>query len=423
MNKKGISAQGRRNESKAVWLRATAVCLAVVSLLAASCGSSGYSTDKLVVGYILPSTGSLAFLNRSMVKAVEMAQAEINAVVDDYIELIPGDSGTDPAVASSTADDLLAKRVSAIVGAAASGVSLSIIDKIIEEGVVMMSPSNTSPTFTNYPDNGYYFRTAPPDLLQAQVLGDVVTDDGVSRVGILYRNDDYGENLADALQDKLVSNGVTIGTSIAYDPEGSSFDAEIQQLVSEAVDGVVLIAFEEGGNIIAGMIEAGIGPSDIPLFMGDGTATGDLWGLVDESNPAVLMGAKATGPSSAPEDGEPTFTERFQAFAGADTPTIFSAHAYDALVIIALATRAAESTDPAVFADDINDVTQGGTKCTSFAECSELIDAGEDIDYDGASGPLDFTTAGEPGAGSYDVSGFAADGSLDPIEQVFIQGS
>lgn len=445
MKKQRISAQERKNVHKSVWLRAAAVSLAVVTLLAAACGSEDTTTattttapattttattqppampmEKLVVGYILPSTGALAFLNEPMVEAVQMAASEINAMAGDYVELIPGDSGTDPAVASATADDLLARNVSAIVGAAASGISLSIIDKITGEEVVMMSPSNTSPTFTTYDDGGYYFRTAPPDLLQAQVLGDVVADDGVSRAGILYRADDYGQNLAEALERQLVSNGVTIATSIAYDPEGSSFDAEIQQLVEATVDGIVLIAFEEGGPIIAGMIEAGIGPSDVPLFMGDGTATGNLWELVDENDPSLLMGAKATGPSSAPEDGEPTFTERFRAFAGPDTQTIFSAHAYDALVIIALAAMAAESTDPTVFVNEINDVTRGGTKCSSFAECCELIAAGEDIDYDGASGPLDFTDAGEPGAGSYDISTFGSDGSLSPIAQVLIEGS
>ncbi len=449
MKKQRTSAQERKNVHKSVWLRTAVVSLAVVSLLAAACGSDDTTTsttttaqapattttaatttttaampmEKLVVGYILPSTGALAFLNEPMVKAVQMAADEINAMAGDYVELIPGDSGTDPAVASATADDLLARNVSAIVGAAASGISLSIIDKITGEEVVMMSPSNTSPTFTTYDDDGYYFRTAPPDLLQAQVLGDVVTDDGVSQVGILYRADDYGQNLAEALESKLVSNGVTIGTSIAYDPEGSSFDAEIQQLVEASVDGIVLIAFEEGGPIIAGMIEAGIGPSDVPLFMGDGTATGNLWELVDKDNPSLLMGAKATGPSSAPEDGEPTFTERFRAFAGPDTQTIFSAHAYDALVIIALAAMAAESTDPTVFVDEINNITRGGTKCSSFAKCCELIAAGEDIDYDGASGPLDFTDAGEPGAGSYDISIFNSEGALNPIDQILIEGS
>lgn len=448
MKKQRISAQERKNVHKSVWLRTAVVSLAVVSLLAAACGSEDTTTattttapattttatteatqppampmEKLVVGYILPSTGALAFLNEPMVEAVQMAASEINAMAGDYVELIPGDSGTDPAVASATADDLLARNVSAIVGAAASGISLSIIDKITGEEVVMMSPSNTSPTFTTYDDGGYYFRTAPPDLLQAQVLGDVVADDGVSRAGILYRADDYGQNLAEALERQLVSNGVTIATSIAYDPEGSSFDAEIQQLVEATVDGIVLIAFEEGGPIIAGMIEAGIGPSDVPLFMGDGTATGNLWELVDENDPSLLMGAKATGPSSAPEDGEPTFTERFRAFAGPDTQTIFSAHAYDALVIIALAAMAAESSDPTVFVNEINDITRGGTKCSSFAECCELIAAGEDIDYDGASGPLDFTDAGEPGAGSYDISTFGSDGSLSPIAQVLIEGS
>ncbi len=373
---------------------------------------------ELLVGYMLPSTGALAFLNEPMIKGVELARDEINAAGGD-VRLIAGDSGSSADVASATADDLLADGVSAIVGAAASGVSLSVIDKITDAGVILFSPSNTSPSFTTYDDGGFYFRSAPSDLLQAQVLGDLVTDQGVTETGILYRADDYGKNLAEALEARLTDNGVG-SVSIAYDPEGSSFDAEIQQILRDGVNGIVLIAFEEGGNIIAGMIEAGIGPSEVPLFMGDGTASGNLWKLVDPENPAVLVGALATSPSAAPSDGEPTFPERFAAYAGTDVETIFSSHSYDALVVLALASMVAGSTEAADYVGEINDVTRGGTKCTSFAACSDLIADGEDIDYDGASGPLDFSEPGEPSAGSYDISEFTSDGSLSSIAEVFI---
>ncbi len=376
--------------------------------------------EELVVGYLLPSTGALAFLNEPMVRAVEMALDEINAA-GGRVRLISGDSGSSADVASTTVDDLLADSVSAIVGAAASGISLSVLDKVSGAEVVMIAPSNTSPTFTTYDDGGYYFRTSPSDVLRAQVLADLVTEDGVTDVGIVYRADDYGRNLAAELESRLTDNGVNIKESIAYDPVGASFVAEIHQLLESGVNGIVLIAFSEGAKIIAGMIEAEIGPSDIPLFLGDGIAGDSLWKSVDATNPAVLVGAKVAAPSSAPEDGEPTFPARFLAFVGDDdAEMIYSPQAYDALVIVALASRAAGSTMATDFVGEINDVTRGGTKCSSYAACVELISAGEDIDYDGASGPLEFTESGEPSVVTYDISGFNAEGKREVIDQIAV---
>ena len=388
-----------------------------IALLAAACGGEG---EELLVGYVLPSTGTLAHLGRTMIKGVELARNDINAA-GGKVRLLPGDSGTSADVASLTADDHLAKGVSAIVGAGASGVSLSIIDKVTGAGVVMMAASNTSPSLTTYPDRGLYFRTSPTDVLRAQVLGDLVTDSEVSTAGILYRADDYGRNLATSLEARLQSNGVGVGISLAYDPEGTSFDAEIQQFSDAKVDGVVLIAFNEGANIISSLIEAGIGPNSVPLFLGDGIAGGSLWKDVDPSNPAVLTGAKVAAPSAAPGDGEETFPARFKAYAGDEVDTMFSAHAYDALIVIALASLKAGSTKASDYASEINDITRDGTKCNTYASCADLILNGEDIDYDGASGPLEFAEAGEPSAGTYDTFKFNNSGGLDVLEQVFVE--
>ena len=103
-------------------------------------------TPELVVGYVLPATGSLAFLAEPILNGVEMALADIDDSGHIAVRLLPGDSGTDPVIANRTVDDHLAEGVSAIIGAAASGISLSIIDKVAGAGVVQMSPSNTSPS-------------------------------------------------------------------------------------------------------------------------------------------------------------------------------------------------------------------------------------------------------------------------------------
>jgi branched-chain amino acid transport system substrate-binding protein len=348
-----------------------------------------------------------------MVKAVQLAVREVNLAQIQTVQLYPGDSGTDPAVANNTADDLIADEVQGIVGAASSGISLSIIDKIVAAQIPMVSPSNTSPTFTDYDDGGFYFRTAATDALQGLVLGDAVTEQGGIDVAILFRSDDYGQSLANITQTQLESNGASVVASIALDPTGSTFTAQVQEAAASGADSVVLIAFEEGAKVIAQMTEAGIGPDVVNIFVPDGLASNDLWESVDPSDPSSVEGIRGTRPAPS-ANAEETFPDRFAEFApGVDE--VFSSNAYDAAIILVLAALVAGTNDPTIFASQINDVTRGGTKCSSYVDCANLALAGEDIDYDGASGPLDFVDAGEPGTGSYDIFEFGADGSLVEI--------
>jgi branched-chain amino acid transport system substrate-binding protein len=372
---------------------------------------------ELLVGYVLPATGSLAIIGEPILNGIEMALSDINESGHMAVRLLPGDSGTDPVIANRAVDDHLAEGVSAIVGAAASGISLSIIDKVAGAGVVQMSPSNTSPSLSVYDDGGWYFRTIPPDLLHAKALGDLVTDEGITAAGIIHRADDWGRNLADEVAARLDANGVDIATVIAYDPEGTSFDAEVQQLLASGADGTVLIAFEEGAAILRGMIEAGIGPAEVPLFIPNGLASNTLWEAVDPSDPSVLLGAKGTFFSATPAGGETTFPERYEA-AHPDAELLYAAPAYDTLIVLALASLAAGSVNAADYVGEINDVTRGGTKCARFAACADLIAAGTDIDYDGASGPLDFTDIGEPSIGSYDTFYFDEQGQIVIVTQI-----
>jgi branched-chain amino acid transport system substrate-binding protein len=373
---------------------------------------------ELVVGYVLPQTGSLAAIIDALVKPLEMGVEEITAA-GGQVTLIPGDSGTDPNVASATTDQLLADDVNVIIGAAASGVSLSIIDKITGSEVLQCSGSNTAASLTDYDDGGFYYRTAPSDILQGPALADVMTDLGSATVGIIYRNDDYGAGFNEVLSAGLTANGVTVAAEIAYDPTATSFDAEAAEVAAAGVDSIAIITFGEGAALLQAMIEVGVGPADVPIYVADGFKDTVTAELVDPNNPAVLEGIVGTAPSSSPPDGEPGFIDRLEAFAPG-TPTIFSAHKYDCLMVMKLASEAAGSNDPAVFLSEIINITTGGTKCSLYEECSALIASGEDIDYDGASGPLEFTNAGEPGVGVYDIYEYDAEGAAVTYDLVSV---
>jgi branched-chain amino acid transport system substrate-binding protein len=367
----------------------------------------------------MPSTGGLAVIIDALVKPIEMAFAEMEAAGNSNIVVIPTDSGTDAAVASAAVEQLINDEVDIILGPAGTGVSLSVIDRITGSEIPMCSPSNTGAIFTTYDDGGYYFRTAPPDNLQGQVHGDLITDDGASSVAIAFRSDEYGRGLANAVKDQLEDNGVSVPEFIEFDKDGTSFDAEAAQIAAAGVDAISLIPFAEGAAFVQALIEAGVGPADMQLYVADGFKDNVGAEAIDPNNVAVIDGTRGTYPSLAPPDGEATFVDRFMAFAP-DTPTIFSAHSFDCATVMVLAAEAAGSTNSVDIAAAVNGVTGGGEKCSSYADCHALLQQGVDIDFEGASGPLDFVDAGEPGAGAYDLFTYDAEGVPNTFDTVSV---
>ena len=228
---------------------------------------AGTTGEPLVIGTLLPLTGNLAFLGPPEVAGARLAINDINAaggVLGQPVQLIEGDSGdasTD--TATQTVDRLLQGGVNAIIGAASSGVSLTVIDRITGAGVVQFSPANTSDQFTDYNDNGLYFRTAPPDTLQSRALSDLIINDGNNTVGIMALNDPYGTGLMENTRQNLISAGLSEDSiqTLTYDPQAANYDAEIQQMVDFAPDAVVVIGFEESSRIIQGLNAQGIGPA------------------------------------------------------------------------------------------------------------------------------------------------------------------
>jgi ABC-type branched-subunit amino acid transport system substrate-binding protein len=228
----------------------------------------------LKLGSLLPETGTLSFLGPPMIAATKLAVQDVNdagGFNGQDVQLTEGDSGdTSTDTANSTVDRELSENVDAIIGAASSAVTLTVIDKIVNAGVVMFSPANTSAALTPYPDKGLYFRDAPPDALQGEVLAGVIADDGNSTLGLIVLNDPYGTGLADAIEENFIASGGEVIERLEYDPQASTFDAEVQQIKDAGPDAVALVTLEEGSRILATMVESGIGPQDVDVYGVDG---------------------------------------------------------------------------------------------------------------------------------------------------------
>ncbi|MFN8050270.1 MAG: ABC transporter substrate-binding protein [Acidimicrobiales bacterium] len=248
------------DDSKTKFVKANAPKSADVPQVPVTATRAG--DGELTIGTLLPITGSLAFLGPPEFAGVKLAIKEINengGYNGKDVKYVEGDSGdTENKVAPATVSTLLAQNVDAIIGAASSSVSLSVIDTIATAGVVMFSPANTSKKLSTYDDKGLYFRDAPSDILQGQVLADTMIGDGKSKVYILALNDDYGTGLADDLKAGLTSGGATVLDTKIYDPKAADYSAEVQAAKDSGADAIALIGFDESSKILTKMAEQGI---------------------------------------------------------------------------------------------------------------------------------------------------------------------
>jgi ABC-type branched-subunit amino acid transport system substrate-binding protein len=267
-----FGADNRLDPSLEYSLTAESPPSAVVDLVPVTVDRAGDGVFK--IGSLLPETGNLAFLGPPEFAGVEYAIDEVNAaggVLGKPVEYSQGDSGdTSTDIASVTSDRLISEGVDAIIGAASSGVSLTVIDKITSAGVTMFSPANTSPALTTYDDKGLYFRDAPPDGLQGALVAQLILEDGNSSVYILNLDDAYGNGIAGVINDVLTASGVNVLGVKAYDPAAATFDAEVAEVVAADPDGVVLISFDEGSRILRTMVEQGVGPTTRNFYGTDG---------------------------------------------------------------------------------------------------------------------------------------------------------
>ena len=222
----------------------------------------------LTIGTILPQTGSLAFLGPPEFAGFDLAIKDINdagGVLGKPVEGIKGDSGdTTTDTANQTVDRLLSQNVDAIIGAASSGVSLTVIDKITGAGVVQFSPANTSKKLSTYADKGLYFRTAPSDILQGAVLGEVIADDGNANVAIIARNDAYGTGLAEDTTKALADAGVKVVAEKIYDQKAPDLRRRGRRDRRGQPGRHPADRLRRGSRILTTMVEKGIGPARRP---------------------------------------------------------------------------------------------------------------------------------------------------------------
>jgi len=410
-------------------LFAVAATVTALSFGAAACGedeetsSSGSETEEsgtdtssaafdLQIGVLLPQTGDLSIFAPPGEKAANLAVEEASAALegtDITVTATTADTETKAAAAQSAATKLISDGASCLVGPWASDETIPVGQTVAARmQVPLISPSSTSPEISELPDDGYVFRTAPSDALQGIVLADAVgqefgTD---ATISVAARNDAYGEGIATEFIAAFEENGGTTTGPVLYDVEGTTFDSEAEEIVADSPDGYVIIDFEDPyGKVGAALARTGeFDPST--MFTADGLAFDPK--IPDTIPLEALDGASGTRPAT------PEGTETADAFQklydeSSEEPKdrgTFDAQNFDAVTLCVLGAVAAGSAEGPDIQAAITDVaTAPGDQYdyTDMAGAIEALQAGEDIDFQGVSGPLDLDENGDPTQGTYDT--------------------
>jgi branched-chain amino acid transport system substrate-binding protein len=376
--------------------------------------SATTTPTPLKIGSLLPTTGSLAFLGPPEIAGVNLGIKEVNdagGVLGKPVEVIHRDSGdtkTDIATQSTTA--LLGSGVSAIVGAASSGVSKTVINQITGAGVIEFSPANTSPDFTTWDDKGLYWRTAPSDVLQGKVLGNYMATCGAQTVGMIVLNDAYGTGLAKNVQAAFEAAGGKVVAQELFNEGDSQFSSQVDKVLAAKPDAIALITFDQAKSIVPLMTSKGVKAPQI--FMVDGN-TSDY---SKDFQPGTLKGARGTIPGTfAKED----FKKKLLTIDPALKDYSYAGESYDAVNLIALAAEAAKSTKGTDIAAQLKAVSETGEKCNDFPSCVTLLRNGKDIDYDGQSGPITFSDAGDPTEAYIGIYQYQDDNTYKAVKEEF----
>ncbi len=359
------------------------------------------SAEDIKMGVLLGFSGPIESMAVPMGAGAELAIAEVS----DSGKLLGGSTVTavradstciDSAAATAAAERLITSDgVKGIMGAACSGVTGAVLANVaLANGMVMISPSATSPALSSAEDNGLFFRTAPSDARQGQVMADILMEEGIKEVALTYTNNDYGKGLADSFQSSFEAAGGTVTISAAHEDDKADYSAEVGALASAGGERLVVAGYADRGG--AGIVQAALDTGAFDTFhFPDGMAsdaTTENFGSDVDGSTGQLPGTDS--------DGATKFAELVgDAF---DATAIFSGESYDAAALMLLAMQAAESSDPKVYKDKIMDVANAPGELIFPGELTkglEILAAGGEIDYVGATA-VEFIGAGES-AGNY----------------------
>jgi ABC-type branched-subunit amino acid transport system substrate-binding protein len=380
----------------------------------------------LRIGMVTSFTGDLSPFGEAIDQSARMAADLINGSLERTgvegvsIEIVASEDDQTEATAGVEAATKLVQtdEVQVIVGSLASAVTTPIAESVtIPNGIVQISPASTSPALSDLDDDGFFWRTPPSDALQGRVLAQAMAEafgaDATINTGT--RNDAYGTALTGVFEEAWQEGGGTIGQSVRWNPEAATFDSEAQQLGGGDPDGWLIIDFPETWAKVGPALVRTGGWDPEQTFTADGLRNTEL---PDDVGDEATEGMRGTAPTSEGAPAGEAFGRIWDERAAGVSRQTFDAQSFDAVMLAFLAALRGGSADPETIRDNLQDVSGPAGDKFTFEQLDDAIQAllnGDEIDYEGASGPVDFDENGDPSAALYEVWQFS-NGEIDTLD-------
>ncbi len=376
------------------------------------------SVDRgpLVIGAEFPVTGSASYLGPAQASAVDAAVHDINAaggVLGRPVTVVHADSGdASTGLPEQSFQALVARHADVVVGPSSSVLAERLVPAAVKAGVPIITPASTSVRLTGLDDDGLLFRTIASAALQGPAIAREL---GTAKVAVLSVDDQTGQAVTASLAAALKQGGGTLVAAqhFAATAPAATVDAAVAAVAAAKPDAVVYVspftAMDQNKAVITQLDAAGLGGAKLWL-------TNDNMADYSQALPAgALTNVNGLLAGATPDAG---FAALMKATNPAATDLLYAPEAYDATILAALSATVAGSADGRTVARGLRAVSAGGIKCTSYAECLRVLKTQKDIDYDGASGPVNLDAAGDQafapfGLYRYDGTGhFARVGSV-----------
>ena len=361
------------------------------------------TTDNdIKIGIILGFTGPIESLAPVMAKSAEMAIAEINKTgifmdgKNKVVSFRADSTCVDAAAAQAAAERLItSNKVKAIMGADCSGVTTAVLKNVaMPNGILMISPSATSPALSTEPDNDLFFRTSPSDARQGEVIAELLLEKGFNSAALTHTNNDYGKGLAASIKQNYEAKGGKVTITASHEDGKGDYSSEVAALAQASGDILIVAGYlDQGGK---GIIQASLDADAFTkFFLPDG--------MIGDSLPKAIGSDLNGSIGSVPGTDSPgasKYSDLAKANGFESGP--YGPESYDAAALIMLAMEASKSTDSNIFKKSVMDIANApGEKIFpgELGKALQLIKDGKQIDYVGATS-LEFVGSGES-AGSF----------------------
>ena len=388
------------------------------------------AASRVVVGDVVSLTGPLSAFGEPAQKAAHLAEAEIRRAIAEVdakyaVEVVDRDDRSDASRAVAVARQVVRRRAVCLTGAVAPSIAAAVASQAaIPAGVAYASVAPMSPSVRSGDSGRVISSLSVPEARQGEALAIAMERDlGGAQgkiVNVAARTDSYGTELSAAFRKAWRARLGRIGSVISYRPGSVRYDAVARRITNPKPSAYAIFDYPDSfARLRAALLRTEWDPdvtyvTDTLASSALAAAAGAEGEGVRGTTPGIFVNSQAAR----------AFDQLFAKAEGPDRQ-IFDAQEFDAVVLCYLATVAAGSSEPGKVTQKMREISSPGGKKYSWqllAPAIRAVEHGTDIDYEGASGPIDLDRAGDATAGAYDLFQYR-DRKLDIFDQVVIRGA